>query len=340
MSSFTREEWERRGGIQSIELEQPDDLFFIGASFEDRGRSSVELLAPSYRSRAARIYVNREFLNNSASDRVKQNLAVIDAALRPRCIEVEPILGSWLSARDQFLALRDALAPSSLKLAEVQRITIDVTTFNRESLLSAMALLRQYYPQAYLRVLYASPEDHGEWLTRGFRRVRSVVGFPGIQEATRPTAVITLSGFEAERASKVIDEYEPKLVFFGVGDPPTKDKFLPRNLEEQKIVLGRQDSVRFTFPAGEIAGTAETLETIIHDAAGSYNLILSPMSTKLSTLGAFLATERHPELQIAYCVPGEYNVEDYSVGVGHVFDEALPPIGFRPNTGRQAGSQS
>ena len=49
------------------------------------------------------------------------------------------------------------------------------------------------------------------------------------------------------------------------------------------------------------------------------------MSTKLSTIGALLTVEAHPEMQLTYCVPGEYNIRDYSQGIRSIFIETIPP---------------
>jgi len=48
------------------------------------------------------------------------------------------------------------------------------------------------------------------------------------------------------------------------------------------------------------------------------------MSTKLSTLGALLVAESHPEVQLTYCLPGEYNVEHYSSGARSLFIDYIP----------------
>ena len=98
-----------------------------------------------------------------------------------------------------------------------------------------------------------------------------------------------------------------------------------RNLsEQQELILAMQDLLEFKFPASSIAGTAVALKNIMSSQLENYNFILAPMSTKLSTLGALLVAECYPEVQIAYCVPGEYNWQDYSRGTGHVFIEEMP----------------
>jgi hypothetical protein len=203
-------------------------------------------------------------------------------------------------------------------------VTIDATTFNRETLLVACALLRSERPRPKIRVLYVSPSDHGPWLSRGFRSVRNVVGFSGVHDATKPTVLVVLTGFEPDRVVKVIEEHEPKKVLMGIGDPPTMDRFLARNITDQELMLSRQDVERFRFPTSGVDECVRCLRGVVSPYLADHNVVLAPMSTKLSTLGAFLLAEERPEIQITYCVPGEYNVLDYSAGAETLFLDGLP----------------
>ncbi len=47
------------------------------------------------------------------------------------------------------------------------------------------------------------------------------------------------------------------------------------------------------------------------------------MSTKLSTLSTYLFAKKHPQVQVSYCVPAEYNIDSYSQGAKTVFVEEL-----------------
>jgi len=175
-----------------------------------------------------------------------------------------------------------------------------------------------------IRIVYVSPKDHGPWLSRGFRAVRTVLGFSGIQQASRPTLLVILSGFEPERALRLIEEHEPKKVLLGIGNPPTADRFRERNKAEQKLILSRQDVEMFDFPADDVDNCRMVLEKLLSPHLRDSNVILAPMNTKLSTLAALLVAEAHPEIQLTYCLPGEYNVEDYSTGAHKIFMTSLP----------------
>jgi len=130
---------------------------------------------------------------------------------------------------------------------------------------------------------------------------------------------VILSGFEQDRAINTIEEIEPAKVLMGIGDPPTKEPFLDKNKQRQELVLNRQDTERFHFPADSIEGSEKAVGEIISEYSKEYNIILSPMSTKLSTLGMWNAARNSEEVQVIYTVPGEYNLENYSTGVDSIY---------------------
>lgn len=159
--------------------------------------------------------------------------------------------------------------------------------------------------------------------------MRNVAGFAGIQHPSRPTLLAVLSGFEPERTLRIIEEHEPVKVLLGIGDPPADHSFLERNVNEQKLILSRQDIEEFKFPADNIKRCWDCLENLLTSYLDGYNVVITPMSTKLSTLSAFLVGECHPEMQISLAVPGEYNTVHYSEGVKSIFIDSLPGVKLR-----------
>ena len=323
MTKIKIEIFREQGGLLTVRDGKPDDLFIVCASYEPRTIAIAESLAPEYRTKKGIIYVNKEFLEGQEGNITNSNIERLREILKKHSDKVDVVEGSWLDAKVQLYSLREALKGNDEELSEAT-ITLDITTFNREALLTLMALLRAYYPKTELRILYVSPASQDDWLSRGFRMIRNVMGFPGIQRSSRPTVLILLSGFEQERASKIIDELEPTIVWLGVGIPPTDPKHLERNLKEQKLILSRQEVQKFCFPADNIMGCCKGLENIAKKYLKNYNIVLAPMSTKLSTIAAFLTAEKYTEIQITYCIPGEYNLSNYTRGEDTIFIDTIP----------------
>jgi hypothetical protein len=331
MNKWDFELFKTQGGLRTIREDSPDDLFLVCASYETRSIAVMQSLSSQYRSRRGIIYVNRELRETPKSKNVEYNLSYLYETLRKHCDAVAQVEGSWRDPRKQLTALRAALAPKDSN--EVGwTITLDTTTFNRESLLTALALLRTHLPQSNLRITYTSPSDYGNWLSRGFRGVRNVMSFAGIQQASRPTLLVVLSGFEPERTLKLIEEHEPNKVLLGIGDPPTKEPFLEKNVIEQKLVFARQEVELFKLPVNDILDCWMYLESLFDSYKTTHNIVVAPMSTKLSTIGVYLLAEHHPEVQISCCIPGEYNTEDYSKGIDSIFIDELPLARQIPGT--------
>ncbi len=294
-----------------------DDALIVCASYEPRTVAAADLLSTTFRAKNGIIYFNTEF-KASISD----NLSRLETILREHCENVDIAEGSWLDPTIQINELKKAVAHLA-GLSEQPAITLDTTTFNREALLTSLAILRAQFAGAEIRLLYVSPQDHGEWLSRGFRCIRNIMGFAGIQQPSRKTVLVVLSGFEPERTTKIIEEYEPSRLLIGIGDPPTDKKFLERNQAEQELILARQDIADFRFPANSITDCRDCLEGIITPYLSECNVVIAPMSTKLSSVASFLVAEAHPEIQLTYCVPGEYNVSDYSKGASSLFVDSI-----------------
>lgn len=307
--------------VPPISAGLPDGLLLLAASYEERCGAVLHNLSSEYRARRILIYVNTEFLGGIAGEQVTTNLTEMAALAKDRSDSVEVVQGSWLDSNSQLKALRVHLG--SCAEGQFDSATVDATTFTRESLIVACALLRNLRPEPQIRIAYASPLKHGDWLSRHYRLVRNIMGFPGVQRPALPTVLIILSGFEQERAGHLIEEHEPARVFLGIGNPPVSEDFLQRNLTEQKLILARQGIERFEFPTNSIQACVEALEATAGPLMARHNVVLAPMSTKLSSLACMIFAERHPEVQLSYCLPGEYNTQSYSSGVRQIFLEEL-----------------
>ena len=302
----------------------PDELLLVCSSYESRSVTIAECLAKDYRATKGVVYVNKEFLESGVAPAMNENLDKLKKLLAPHCDELVVAQGSWLQPNVQLNSLKHELLTNGAG-SKNRCITVDITTFNREALLVAIALLRDDIRNSRIRTLYVKPQGMGPWLSRGFRYMRNVMGFSGVQDPSRPTVLVVLSGFEPERTNKIIEMHEPARVLLGIGDPPTDEKFRQRNLDAQKLVRARQHTNEFVFPANDTEACSKALEKLVGPLIEHNNVVLAPMSTKLSTLATYLFAERHPEVQITYCVPGEYNISDYSHGSEQIFVGELPP---------------
>ncbi len=336
------------GGLASIAPGEADDLFIVGASFEPRSSAITNTFdGRSYQTTNAVLYVNEEF--KDLPQTIAQ-LKLIADKLRLACPSFQgPTVGSWENSLTQFSSLKSALAPGGPS-PEPHRITVDITTFTREALLSVLAIIRWGYPNASTRLVYVSPQDYTppppspnpppitsdseqktthEWLSRGFRKMRNAIGFAGIQDPQKPSALIMLMGFEVDRAISIVDNLEPSDVYLGKAVDGTHASFLQRNTTHRaaafSLIKSRQRVTEFNYSAQDIACTTTTLRSLIQEVSVTHNVFLTSLTTKPVLIATFLAAEGNKDVQITCSVPGEYNIDNYSNGMREVFTYNLPP---------------
>ncbi|MFW5895299.1 MAG: hypothetical protein ACOCT9_01015 [archaeon] len=300
-----------------------DDLFICSASFEKRSLLAPLHLDEDYQAKKAIIYMNTDFIKKIEKKKIEENVEILKEILYQHTEDIKLIRGSRLKAHKQFNRILSIIKECKKELKNIENISMDITTFNREALLVSLAIINNNFKNFDTQFIYVSPDDHGEWLSRGFRKVRNILSFPGIHNSNKPILLIILSGFEPDRTIKVIEEYEPTKVLLGFGKPPTKEKFLERNKRDQKIVRARQIVEEFNFATNDIEKCKEDLNKLIDPYRNNYNVIIAPMSTKLSTIASYLVAEEDENIQLVYSLVGEYNYSNYSKGIEDIYLEKL-----------------
>ena len=105
-----------------------------------------------------------------------------------------------------------------------------ITTFTHEALLILLRILqRQVTKRDLVHLVYAAAAEYAvglrpeeKWLTKGVLDVRSVLGYPGSMRPSWKSHLIVLVGFEADRATELIESYEPTVISLGFGDEKTQ----------------------------------------------------------------------------------------------------------------------
>lgn len=211
----------------------------------------------------------------------------------------------------------DLLDQSYAHLGRKLNIIFDITTFTREALIISIGILfykREYINPAFLLYTPASNMSE-EWLSRGFRAVKSVLGYPGERSSLKPLHIVVMTGFELERAKYIIDEYEPDLISIGVGNcnESIKPEYYKRNEKFVNDLANYYGSnvERFCFSLIDPGRTAKELEDYISKFS-EYNTVIAPLNNKISTVGAALYGLKHEDAQICYLPAEEYNTANYS----------------------------
>ncbi|KQT03320.1 hypothetical protein [Rhizobium sp. Leaf386] len=199
-----------------------------------------------------------------------------------------------------------------------RKTLIDVSSFRREELLILIACLRSCHlvPSDTLELIYVSAANMApDWLTKNAVAHRSVIGFAGEIRPSLNTKLVVMMGFEVERARSIIETYEPAEVVLGMGrqNQSINDVLFTRN-KQFFDDLDRQfegKAAQFEFSASDPAQTVKDLSRVLAEDTAA-NIILAPLNTKISTIGAGLFALAHPNVQIVYAEMSEYNEAAYS----------------------------
>lgn len=289
------------------------DFFICSASFESRSLSvvnSVDL------RKFRHVFVatnNNHVYNHENLERVINLLASSECAF-----------STLFLSSDNPVVTVDALFTglSSHGVNQSSSITIDITTFTRESLAILIRVIVELAGRHHTKITYLyNPAAHygGEapcWLSRGVKVVRSVIGYSGTIIPSRPNHLILLPGYEFERAFEVITRYEPNLL--SVGTVPESASFSEDFYSRQRDFVDRllrsylTGVVRtFSFSARDSAETKFAILKVGASVNGC-NTIVIPLNSKPSSIGACLACLDDPRLQMGYAQPEQYNTELYS----------------------------
>jgi len=296
--------------IKHSEIEksiQGFDLFICSSSFENR---CLEI-ASKVNSKQFKKVIVCHFRDNCVE--AENNLLKIKE-LFDNPIVIELFKNKPLSNYDK---LFDEIIDS-----ECMNVLLDISTFTREIFLIILKLFRQpAFANKKLTLCYNPSGKFTDWLTKGVDKIRSVLGFSGDFSPIKKLMLIVLVGFEAERSQILIDSFEPNLLFIGKASQKesTNEKLAQNNdVHFQKLLKTNSNAEKFKFSCIDLSHTIEEISRIIENYRKEYNIVISPMSNKLSTLAVASVVFKYPEVQICYASPNLYNTE-YSTSSNYIY---------------------
>lgn len=227
--------------------------------------------------------------------------------------------------RESPLSIYDTLYDVILE-RRPKSILLDISTFTRETILIALMLFKQdafrginvtlsYVPAD----IYSACKEVGVneiWLSKGVSEIRTVLGYSGSYTSLKKTLLIVLVGFEKERAEILINSFEADKLYLGCVPPQEShsEELSAINKENfNRLVNIVGECYTFEFSCRYLQQTFEVLKEIIEDNKENYNIIISPMNNKLSTLAVANVAFEYPEVQVCYALTNQYNTEAYSL---------------------------
>src|SRR6185436_3367287 len=172
---------------------------------------------------------------------------------------------------------------------------------------------RVYFGYTVATEYSVGAEGGDKWLSKGISEIRSILGYPGENLPSRRVHLLILTGFETERAAKLVDEFEPALVSLGFVTGADTDEIhqLSSRAFQQSFLEKYSSAEVFRFPCYDALATKDAILHQAHRFA-EFNLVVAAMNTKISTVGAALAAAEDDRIQLCYAFANEYNYAGYS----------------------------
>jgi hypothetical protein len=203
-------------------------------------------------------------------------------------------------------------------------LVIDITTFTHEALLMLLKLIydnKKHFIEIYCLYNGAKEYSVGDspehmWLSKGCRDIRNVIGYPGKIFPASKNRLILLTGFEIERATRLIELVEPDIICMGNAVDSTSDNHNDAREHFKVKFMQWKDNYKnncevFEFLCKDIDKTVEAIDEIVNSHTNE-NHIIVPLNTKLSTISTALVAFQNQRIQVCYSIPEIYNTKNYS----------------------------
>lgn len=302
--------------LKTIQL-QTYDLFVSFCGFEKRCLSIIQNIPINLINKAI------IFINNEAAPESAQNLEQFKLLLNEKAAIKRISLFNPIEVADSIM---EAVVNNCTGM-DSPKLLVDITSFTHEALLIFLAIAKQFMINARIEYVYCnafeyaseSKEKQEQWLSRGIREVRSVLGYAGDIKPSQETVLVMMVGYECERAWQVIDKISPEELIITFNDVDGSTDQTNKGANQHHADLLRdlaayyQNPKQFIIPSNNPFKTAQKLEEVITMVGSNSNIIIAPMNNKLATVGAGIVALKRPEIQICYAPAIYYNTSSYSV---------------------------
>jgi hypothetical protein len=287
------------------------DLLFISSGFEERSKSLSFKL-------------NKTKIVNTVLFHLEDNytLAVNNKEEMVSKFNIENIIeypkNDSFSTFYLFYEKIDALLGTISKKGRL-KVVLDVTAFSREILLVLLKVLSgpTFIKKLDITFVHTPVENYSEgdgfWLTKGVREIRSIFGYSGSMTPSKKLLLVVFNGFEEERTEIIVESFEPNALILA---NPSKSGSINPELKSFGDLKYRNIKSKFNnilieekeFSCIEIDATIKLLDEIYQEYNEKYNIAISPLNNKISTIAIALASILNETFQVCYASANQYNI--------------------------------
>lgn len=286
------------------------DLLLLSSGFENRSKELSNFLNKSKIKNSILFHLDDNYLlANKNKEEIVFKLKVNDVVEYPK--------------NDSYTTYNILFRSISAKIENIKKnrikIVVDVTAFSREILLMLLKVLSNERLQNKIELtLIHSPVDdycgtENLWLTKGVREIRPVFGYSGLMTPSKKLLLIVLNGFEDERTETIIDSFEPNALI--LANPSLKGSI---NSNLKKLVDEKYNKVKskfssilkkeIEFSCIDIQSTIDILMKVNNDYKDEYNIVISPLNNKTSTIAVAITAILEESIQVSYASANQYNI--------------------------------
>jgi hypothetical protein len=317
--------------LEPCELPLTADLFICALGFEPRCTNIAAALSKS--SVKARVGIYCEPSTNQQDNRV--NLPSLLADMRGFCEAIEVAESDSIGFADRLVSFINLMCPRSIE-GRHPTVLLDISVFSNRALLRTMKVMLEadvllvllyseaaiYHPtlEEYQREPAAWKSSGKVGLEHGVSRVEPSREHPGQHWDPLPDFLVLFPSFRADRTRAVISRVDPSLLaaaseklFWLIGRPHAPQNGWRKEAMREINQIGpiaRQCEVN-TF---DYKDALERLESIYREMSERYNLTVSPLGSKLQSIGLSLFCYLHPDVRVMVSAPKEYNAANFSEG--------------------------
>lgn len=217
-------------------------------------------------------------------------------------------------------------------------VSLDVSTFPRNSLLLVLRALANVVAPERIRLLYTEPSGYNlqsyEPLSYGLRRIAAVPTFSAPYRAEEELVLVMFLGFERDRVLGLWQCVAPHRTIAVIGEPPYRSEW--RGVSEYinaAILAGLPENcVRRVDPRDPLATYALLKELLIDPRpAPAENFYIAPFGTKPQTIGiGCFCRDYARAATVVYAAPVASNQDYITQGVGSTWILPMPVTGDYP----------
>lgn len=289
------------------------DVVVVVAGWEERFLKGLERDIATHQPRRIILLNFEEYVEMTRHNReiLGRELESKDIVLQEATLRREP--------KEIWKTLRATFSDTNLV---GKSVLLDISTMPREVIWWSLKFLQ--VGECKVEFVYHRPGSYSsEWLTRDTGEPRLVYQCSGIARLGQPTGLLLLSGFDFDRAWRLIQYFEPSVILLGIQSGHQFDNKV-KNIDPSRA-LSRRTSLAKTFDVdayGADWGFQSTLEAV-HPHLKTHNIIAASLGPKVSAMSLFRLQSVYPEIALSYAPSRQFNPA-YSHGIGTSVEGGVP----------------